>query len=100
MFGAFMANFEMTFMAIASKNGFLTHEEAAEALTEVNDEAGAGSKQTIEDIVLAHGLLTADQVRVISTGAKKILGVQTRPVPAAPPSPPPRGPPPPPRRHP
>jgi len=70
-----MPNFEMTFMAIASKNGFLTHEEAAEVLTEFNDQAAAGSKQTIEDIVLARGLLTADQVRVISTGAKKILGI-------------------------
>jgi len=28
-----MPNFETTFMAIASKNGFLTHEEAAEVLT-------------------------------------------------------------------
>jgi len=27
-----MPNFETTFMAIASKNGFLTHEEAAEVL--------------------------------------------------------------------
>jgi len=91
-----MPNFEMTFMAIASKNGFLTHEEAAEVLTEFNDQAAAGSKQTIEDIVLARGLLTADQVRVISTGAKKILGIPTgtgqaaapspaTPVPAAPP---------------
>jgi serine/threonine-protein kinase len=78
-----MPNFETTFMAIASKNGFLTHEEAAEVLTEFNGQA-AGSRKTIEEIVLAHGLLTAEQVRVISTGAKKILGIQTGATPAIP----------------
>ncbi len=72
-----MPNFEMTFMAIASKNGFLTHEEAAEMLAEFNSQAGPGPRQTIEEIVLAHGLLTADQVRIISSGAKKILGLNT-----------------------
>ncbi len=82
-----MSNFEMTFMAIASKNGFLTHEEAAEMLTEFNNHATEGSRQTIEEIVLAHGLLTAEQVRVLSTGAKKILGIQTGSVPAAAPAP-------------
>jgi serine/threonine protein kinase len=76
-----MPNFEMTFMAIASKNSFLTHEEAAEVLAEFNNQAGGGARLTIEDIVLAHGLLTADQVRIISTGAKKILGIQTSAVP-------------------
>ena len=81
-----MSNFEMTFMAIASKNGFLTHEEAAEALTEFNNQPPGGPRQTIEEIMLAHGLLTADQVRVISTGAKKILGIQTGPTPAVAPS--------------
>jgi serine/threonine-protein kinase len=77
-----MPNFEMTFMAIASKNSFLTHEEAAEVLAAFNGQTGGGARQTIEDIVLAHGLLTADQVRIISTGAKKILGIQTGAVPA------------------
>jgi serine/threonine protein kinase len=76
-----MPNFEMTFMAIASKNSFLTHEEAAEALAAFNAQTGE-PRQTIEEIVLAHGLLTADQVRIISTGAKKILGIQTGAVPA------------------
>jgi serine/threonine protein kinase len=71
-----MPNFEMTFMAIASKNSFLTHEEAAEALAEFNKQTGS-PRQTIEEIVLAHGLLTAEQVRIISSGAKKILGIQT-----------------------
>ena len=80
-----MPNFEMTFMAIASKNSFLTHEEAAEALAAFNNQPGGGPRQSIEDIVLAHGLLTADQVRIISTGAKKILGI---PVPGAPGAPP------------
>ena len=77
-----MPNFEMTFMAIASKNGFLTHEEAAEVLTEFNGQADGTPRRTIEEIVLAHGLLTAEQVRVISTGAKKILGIQTGSTPA------------------
>ncbi|HVR87891.1 MAG TPA: hypothetical protein VMU54_26470, partial [Planctomycetota bacterium] len=80
-----MHNFEMTFMAIASKNGFLTHEEAAEGLTEFNNQAEGGPRQTIEEIVLAHGLLTAEQVRVISTGARKILGSPAGPGPATPP---------------
>src|SRR5689334_25427831 len=74
-----MPNFEMTFMAIASKNSFLTHEEAAEMLAEFNKQPGSGPRQSIEEIVLAHGLLTAEQVRIISTGAKKILGIQTGP---------------------
>jgi serine/threonine protein kinase len=72
----------MTFMAIASKNSFLTHEEAAEVLAAFNGQTGGGPRQTIEDILLAHGLLTADQVRIISTGVKKILGIQTGAVPA------------------
>jgi serine/threonine-protein kinase len=77
-----MPNFEMTFMAVASKNGFLTHEEAAEVIAEFNKQTGGNPRQTIEEIVLAHGLLTADQVRVIATGAKKILGIQTGATPA------------------
>ena len=72
-----MPNFEMTFMAIASKNSFLTHEEAAEMLAEFNNQPGAGPRKSIEEIVLAHGLLTAEQVRIISSGAKKILGLNT-----------------------
>ncbi|MBI3857077.1 MAG: serine/threonine protein kinase [Planctomycetes bacterium] len=81
-----MPNFEMTFMAIASKNSFLTHEEAAEVLAEFNNQTGGGPRQTLEEIVLAHGLLTAEQVRVISTGVRKVLGIQTAappPVPGA-----------------
>jgi serine/threonine protein kinase len=79
----------MTFMAIASKNGFLTHEEAAEVLAAFNNQQAGGSRQTIEDIVLAHGMLTADQVRIISSGARKILGIQSGAVPAIPQGPPP-----------
>jgi len=74
-----MPNFEMTFMAIASKNSFLTHEEAAEVLAEFNNQTGAGPHRSIEEIVLAHGILTADQVRIISTGAKKILAAHAAP---------------------
>ena len=79
-----MSNFEMTFIAIASKNSFLTHEEGAEVLTEFNNQPSGQPRQTIEEIVLAHGILTADQVRVISTGAKKVLGIQTATIPAVP----------------
>jgi serine/threonine protein kinase len=79
-----MPSFETTFMAIASKNGFLTHEEAAEVLTEFNGQADAAPRRTIEEIVLSHGLLTAEQVRVIATGTKKILGIQTGPTAAVP----------------
>jgi serine/threonine protein kinase len=77
----------MTFMAIASKNSFLTHEEAAEVLAEFNKQTGGGPRKTIEEIVLAHGILTADQVRIISTGAKKILGMSTAVSPQTPPPP-------------
>jgi serine/threonine protein kinase len=87
-----MHNFEMTFMAIASKNGFLTHEEAAESLTEFNNQDEGGPRHTIEEIVLAHGLLTAEQVRVISTGARKILGIPAGPGAPAPATPPPAAP--------
>jgi serine/threonine protein kinase len=79
-----MSNFEMTFIAIASKNSFLTHEEGAEVLTEFNNQPTDRPRQTIEEIVLAHGILTAEQVRVISTGAKKVLGIQTGATPALP----------------
>jgi serine/threonine protein kinase len=79
-----MPNFEMTFMAIASKNGFLTHEEAAEVLAEFNNQAEGQARRTIEEILLARGVLTAEQVRVIATGAKKILGIQTGATPAVP----------------
>jgi serine/threonine protein kinase len=72
-----MPNFEMTFMAIASKNSFLTHEEAAEMLAEFNNQPGPGPRKTIEEIVLGHGVLTAEQVRIISSGARKILGLNT-----------------------
>jgi serine/threonine-protein kinase len=71
-----MANFEMTFMAIASKNSFLTHEEAAEVLAEFNNQTGT-PRLSIEEIVLAHGLLTAEQVRIISSGTRKILAAQS-----------------------
>jgi len=82
-----MSNFEMTFIAIASKNSFLTHEEGAEVLTEFNNQPTDRPRQTIEEIVLAHGILTAEQVRVISTGAKKVLGIQTATIPALPATP-------------
>ncbi len=76
-----MSNFEMTFMAIASKNSFLTHEEAAEMLAEFQNQPAGGPRQTIEEIVLAHGVLTAEQIRIISSGAKKVLGIQTASIP-------------------
>jgi serine/threonine protein kinase len=79
-----MSNFEMTFMAVASKNSFLTHEEAAEALAEFNNQPAGDARQTIEEIVLAHGMLTADQVRIISSGTRRILGMQSGVTPPAP----------------
>src|ERR1041384_1808032 len=71
-----MANFEMTFMAIASKNSFLTHEEAAEVLAEFNNQTG-NPRQSIEEIVIAPGLRAPEQLRVISRGAGKILAAQS-----------------------
>jgi hypothetical protein len=66
-----MGSFEMTFLAIASKNGFLTREEAAEVLAEFNEQGG-GPRKSIEEIVLDRGILTREQVRIISTGARKV----------------------------
>jgi serine/threonine-protein kinase len=67
-----MVNHETTFMAIASKNGFLTHEEAAQALAEFNGQPLGVTRQSVEQIVLDKGLLTAEQVRIISNAAKKV----------------------------
>jgi serine/threonine protein kinase len=63
-----MATYEMTFLAIASKNNFMTHEEAAQCLAELQQQPG----RTIEQVVADRGLLTAQQAQTIAAAAQKV----------------------------
>jgi serine/threonine protein kinase len=78
--------YEMAFMAIASKNSFLTHEEAARCLTEYQSQLAVGPRRSIEDIVSEKGLLTDKQIQIISTATAKVMAqraaVQASPPPA------------------
>lgn len=79
-----MPNFEMVFMAIASKNNFLTHEEAAEILAEFKERPAGGEPRTLEALCLDRGVLTAQQIQTLSAAANKILQAkQAAPPPAA-----------------
>ncbi len=84
-----MHTYEMAFLAIASKNRFMTQEEAAECLTAYNAQPADDSRRTIEQIVQETGLLTAQQIRTIAAAAAKFApGAPTSE--AAPPRPPTR----------
>ena len=69
-----MQTYETVFLAIASKNSFLTHDEAAACLSEYQSQASGPSMRSIEEIVQDRELLTAEQVRVIATAADKVAG--------------------------
>jgi serine/threonine protein kinase len=79
-----MPNYEMTFLAIASKNRFMTQEEAAECLTEFNNQPGGASRRGIEEIVKDTGLLTAQQIRTIAAAATKLSPQEAPEAPASP----------------
>ena len=83
-----MPNYEMAFLAIASKNGFMTHDEAAQCLAEFQNPAG-GERRPIEDIVADKGILTAQQIQKIAAATQRIIASHAKPAPAAPPAPPP-----------
>jgi serine/threonine-protein kinase len=71
----------MAFMAIASKNSFLTHEEAAQCLAEFQAQPATATRRTVDQIALENGLLTAEQVRIISSAARKVVEMKGSPSP-------------------
>jgi serine/threonine protein kinase len=81
----------MVFMAIASKNNFVTHDEAAQCLAEFQAQPGTEARRSIEEILSDKGLLTAQQIQLLSAAARKVI--TNRAAPAAPPPAPDAGPP-------
>jgi serine/threonine protein kinase len=61
----------MAFLAIASKNRFMTQDEAAEVLSSFNAQPADATRRTIEQILQETGLLTAQQIRTIGAAAAK-----------------------------
>jgi serine/threonine-protein kinase len=84
-----MSTYETVFLAIASKNRFLTHEDAAQCLVEFRERTAAGAGCTIEEIVAGRGLLTGEQIRILGEAARKVT---TRRAAAAPAPEPPAAP--------
>jgi serine/threonine protein kinase len=78
--------YEMAFMAIASKNSFLTHEDAARCLTEYQSQLEVGPRRSIEDIVSERGLLTDKQIQIISTATAKVMAQRAAAAGAPPPA--------------
>ncbi len=74
--------YEMAFMAIASKNSFLTHEEAAQCLSEYQSQLVVGPRRSIEQIVSEKGLLTDKQIQMISTATAKVMAQRAGQAPA------------------
>ncbi len=67
-----MPNYETAFLAIASKNGFMTHDEAAQCLAEFQQQPPGGDRRPIEDIVAEKGILTAQQIQKIAAATQRI----------------------------
>jgi serine/threonine protein kinase len=78
----------MAFLAIASKNGFMTHDEAAQCLAEFQNQPGE-ERRPIEDIVADKGILTAQQIQKIAAATQRIIASHAAPKPPAPQAPPP-----------
>ncbi|HEX7897173.1 MAG TPA: serine/threonine-protein kinase [Planctomycetota bacterium] len=87
-----MHTYEMAFLAIASKNRFMTQDEAAGCLTEYNNQTSDASRRSIEQIVQDTGLLTGQQIRTIASAAAKYKPGATPPPQAEPEAPPARPP--------
>jgi len=68
-----MPTYEMVFMAIASKNNFVTHDEAAQCLAEFQAQPAAEARRSIEEILSDKGLLTAQQLQLLSAAARKVV---------------------------
>src|SRR5262245_58411864 len=81
-----MPTYEMVFMAIASKNNFVTHEEAAQCLAEFQAQPGTEARRSIEEILSDKGLLTAQQLQVLSAAARKVIANRSSPASSRPPT--------------
>jgi serine/threonine protein kinase len=86
-----MHTYEMAFLAIASKNRFMTQDEAAECLTQFNSQASDAPRRSIESIVQDTGLLTGQQIRTIASAAAKFAPGAGPATPQASPERPPSG---------
>ncbi len=67
-----MPDFETAFLAIASKNGFMTHDEAAQCLAEFQQQPSGSPRRRIEDIVSEKGILTAQQIQKITAATQRV----------------------------
>ncbi len=90
-----MSTYEMAFLSIASKNSFMTRDEAAACLNEFQAQPADGPPRSIEEIVKERGLLSSEQARILGQAARKVTApAVSRPassstaIPAAPPAPP------------
>jgi serine/threonine-protein kinase len=84
-----MAAYETAFLAIASKNKFMTQDEAAQCLDEFNGQPEGPDRRSIEQIVQDTGLLTGQQIRTLAAAAAKFSGAPAAATP--PPAPPSSG---------
>ena len=79
-----MHSFEMAFLAIASKNRFMTQDEAAEVLTSFNGQPNDATRRSLEQIIQDTGLLTSQQIKTIATAAAKFVPTAVAPPPRPP----------------
>lgn len=63
----------MAFLAIASKNRFMTQDEAAEVLNAFNGQPNDATRRSLEQIIQETGLLTNQQIRTIAAAAAKFV---------------------------
>jgi serine/threonine protein kinase len=67
-----MPDFVTAFLAIASKNSLLTHEEAAEILADFQIPPADGVPKSIEKVCAERGVLTAQQIEMLAAAARKV----------------------------
>ncbi len=67
-----MPTYEMAFCSIASKNGFVTRDEAAGCLNEFATQPAGPGRRAIEQVFADRGLLTAQQLQLIGGAARKV----------------------------
>ena len=79
-----MASYEQIFLAIASKNGLMTQDQAGGALKSFKAQNTAESKKTIEELVCGEELLTSQETRAVALAANKVMAKSAPPAPAGP----------------